>query len=322
MLAPAGSQFQMRDCWITRPKDRGVTSIGLGCQGFQFDRCNIISDEQSEAAPARTSVGLNVNANDAKIRDSRFQRLGTSMVLAGGGHLIVGNHWFQGDSVTDGPRVAGLVFTVPNVKSAVTGNYIDNAFIEMTNEHDATPDFDSQFSFGGLSMTGNVFTANDVAPWFSWIVVKPFGSGHFLQGLNVTGNVFKSINGNIERVERVDDSIAGLDYSRTRNVVFAGNTFNGIDQNTINPVTLQFDQPGPEIAWQLDVSGYLPFGGWSREVTGVVTEGAMLNATSGEVFAMPYVTTNDGPSNNLVRLTWPEPVSGRVHVTARVDRPI
>ena len=26
--------------------------------------------------------------------------------------------------------------------------------------------------------------------------------------------------------------------------------------------------------------------------------------------------------NNLVRLTWPEPVFGRLHVTARVDRPI
>ena len=244
------------------------------------------------------------------------------MVLAGSGHLITGSHWFQGDTVTDGPKVAGLVFTVPNVKSVVTGNYIDNCFVEMTNEHDATPDFDSQFSFGGLTLTGNVFTANDVAPWFSFLVVKPHGNGHFLQGLSVVSNVFKAINGDIDRVERVDTSIATLDFSRMRNVTFEANAFNGIGQNTINPVTLEFNQPGAEVNWQLDVSGYLPFGGWSREVTSVVAEGPIQNSGAEPVWAMPYVTTNDGPSNNLVRLTWPEAVSGRVHVTARVDRPI
>ena len=57
-----------------------------------------------------------------------------------------------GDNVTDGPRVAGLFFTYPNVKSVVTGNYIDNSFIEWTNEHDAAPDFSSEFSFGGLTI--------------------------------------------------------------------------------------------------------------------------------------------------------------------------
>lgn len=322
LLAPSGSIFHIRDCWITRPKDRGVTSHGTGCQDLQIDRCQVISNEQPMPATARTSVALNVNANDAKIRDSRFQRMGTTMVLKGNGHLIVGNHWFQGDEVTDGPRVAGLVFTETNVKSVVTGNYIDNCFIEWTNEHDATPDFGVEFSFGGLSVTGNIFTANDVAPWFSWIVVKPFGSGHFLQGLSVTGNTFKSINGTIDRVERVDASIGGLDFSRTRNVVFSGNTFNGIMQNTINPVTLEFNQATAAVNWVCDVSSYLPFGGWSREVTALVAENPIITGDGGPVFAMPYITTRDGPANNRVRLTWPEPARGRVHITARVDRPI
>ena len=322
LLAPAGELFHLRDCWFTKPSDRGVTSIGLGCQDFQMDRCHFISNEQALPATDRTSIGFNVNANDAKIRDNRFQRMGTTMVLHGNGNLIVGNHWFQGDNVTDGPRVAGLVLTETNVKSVITGNYIDNSFIEWTNEHDATPDFLSEFSFGGLTITGNIFTCNDVAPWFSWLVVKPFGSDHFLQGLSVSGNTFKSLNGTIDRIDRVDTSIAPLDPSRARNVTFSGNTFNSVDQPTINPVTLEFDQTGASTNWVLDVSGYLPFGGWSREVTGIVTEGAIRNAALSAVFAMPYVTTNDGAENNLVRLTWPEPVSGRVHVTARTDKPV
>ena len=322
MLAPAGELFHIRDSWITKPKNRGISSIGRGCQDLQIDRCQFISNEQALDATDRESVGFNVNANDAKIRDSRFQRMGTTMVLSGNGHLLTGNHWFQGDNVVDGPRVAGLVLTETNVKTVLTGNYIDNCFIEWTNEHDEMPDFGTELSFGGLTITGNVFTCNDVAAWFSWLVIKPYGAGHFIQGLSVIGNSFKSLNGNIDRIERLDASIAGLDFSRTRNVTFSGNTFNGVTQNTINPVTLEFNQPGVATNWQLDVSGYLPFGGWSREVTGIVTEGPVENAAQVVVWAQPYVTTNDGPGNNLVRLTWPEPVMGRVHVTARVDRPI
>lgn len=322
LMAPSGALFHLRDCWITKPKDRGVTSHGTGCQDLQIDRCQIISNEQSVPATARSSIGLNVNANDAKIRDSRFQRLGTTMVLFGNGHLIVGNHWFQGDEVTDGPRVAGLVLTDTNVKTVLTGNYIDNSFIEWTNEHDPEPSYSNEFSFGGLTITGNIFTCNDVAPWFSWLVLKPFGAGHYIQGLSVTGNTFKSLNGQIDRIERLDSSIAGLDFSRTRNLVFAGNTFNGVTQNTINPVTLEFNQASAAVNWVLDVAAYLPFGGWSREVTAVVSEGPITNAAGEGVFAMPYVTTLDGAGKNLVRLTWPEATKGRVHVTARVDRPI
>ncbi len=322
LLAPSGETFHLKDSFITKPKDRGVTSHGVGCQDLQIDRCHFTSDEQSLPATARVSLGFNVNANDAKIRDNRFQRLGTTMVLDGNGHLIVGNHWFQGDNVTDGPRVAGLVFTYPNVKSVVTGNYIDNSFIEWTNEHDAAPDFSSEFSFGGLTVTGNIFTVNDAANWFSWIVIKPYGSGHFLQGLSVTGNTFKSLNGTTDRIERVDDSIADLVYGSVRNVVFDGNTFNGIGQVTQNPVTIQFDQASEAADWQIDVGGWLPFGGKAREVTSLVTEGAITNAGSATSFALPFVTTETGVDQNEVTLTWPEPVKGRVHVTARVDKPV
>ena len=160
-----------------------------------------------------------------------------------------------------------MIFTYPNIKTVITGNYIDNCFIEWTNEHDADPDFGVEFSFGGLSVTGNIFTANDVASWFKWIVIKPYGTGHFIQGLSVVGNTFKSINGNVDRVETVDTSFADMDFGRMRNVLFEGNSFNGIDQLTINPVTLEFIQNSDAVNWTLDSSAYLPFGGWSRNVT-------------------------------------------------------
>lgn len=322
LLAPAGETFHLKDCFITKPKDRGVTSHGLGCQDLQIDRCHFVSDEQAVDASARVSLGFNVNANDAKIRDNRFQRFGTTMVLHGNGHLIVGNHWFQGDSVTDGPRTAGLVFTEPNVKSVVTGNYIDNSFIEWNNEHDAAPDFSSEFSFGGLTITGNIFTVNDAASWFSWIVIKPYGVGHFIQGLSVSGNAFKSLNGTTDRVERVDNTFADLVSGSFRNILFDGNTFNGIGQVTQNPATLQFDQASDAATWTIDAGASLPFGGKAREVVALVTEGAIQDAASATVFAMPFVITEVGAGQDQVSLTWPVPVRGRVHVTVRVDKPI
>ncbi|KAF0675294.1 glycosyl hydrolase family 28-related protein [Profundibacterium mesophilum] len=321
LLAPSGETFHIRDCFVTKPRDRGVTSHGTGCQDLQIDRCHFISAEQSAAATDRSSIGFNVNANDAKIRDSRFQRLGTTMVLAGNGHLIVGNHWFQGDNVSDGPRTAGLVLTETNVKSVVTGNYLDNSFLEWTNEHDAAPDFSNEFSFGGLSLTGNIFTANDVAAHFSWIVIKPFGSGHFLHGLSVTGNCFKAINGAIERVEKVDDSIAELDFSKSRLVTFSANTFNGVSQETVNPVSLEFEQPDNAVNWTLDPGPWLPFGGWSRTVAGLVPEGVIRTSSNAAVHAFPSILPLDGPARSRVRLEWPVAVRGKVQLSVRMDRP-
>jgi hypothetical protein len=322
MLCPSGETFHVKDCFFTRPKDRGITSIGKGCQDLQIDRCHFASDEQPLPVTSRVSICFNVNANDSKIRDSRFQRFRHTGILHGNGHLIVGNHWFQGDEVTDGARLAGLVLTEPNMKSVITGNYLDNSFVEWTNEHDAEPDFSNEFSFGGLSFTGNIFTANDVATWFNWIVIKPYGPGHFIQGLNVSGNTFKSINGNIERVEGVDDSFAGLDFTRTRNVVFEGNTFNGVNQLTINPVTLKFTQSTEAKTWTLNVSDYLPFGGNARTVSSVVAEGPIINTSGSYVYHFPRVAPNAGANNNQVQLSFPEDVRGSVQVTARVDKPL
>ncbi len=321
MLAPLGETFQIRDCHITKPKHRGVTSIGNGCQDLMIDRCQFVSNEQSIAVTSRVSLAFNVNANDTKIRANRFQRFGGTGVFFGNGHLIVGNHLFQGDEVSNGPRLGGFIFTDPNVKSVITGNYIDNCSIEMTNEHSQEPNFTNGYSFGGLTITGNIFTTNDVADWFSWIIVKPYGSGQFIQGLSVIGNTFKSLNGRVTRVERVDESFATLDMSRCRNVTFTGNTFNGVDAPAINPVTLTFTENTDASTWTLNYATYLPFGGWARTVDAVVTENVVRNAADDAVFAFPSVVPNAGTDKNYVQLKWPEPVHGTVTVTARCDNP-
>lgn len=321
LMAPEGETFHLRDCSMSKHAERGVSSHGRGCQDLQIDRCLFTSDEQSLNAPQRVSVGFNVNANDAKIRDSRFQRLGTTMVLDGSGHIIVGNHWFQGDNTSDGPLTAGLVFTQTNSKTIITGNYIDNCHIEFSNQHEPFPDFKDQFSFGGVTITGNIFNALNAADWFTFLVVKPFGTGHFVHGLSVIGNTFRSINGSLNRIDRVDDSIAPLDKSRHRMIEFSGNTFHNIQQETINPVTLEFNQSSTAQTWTLDPSAWLPFEGWTRTVPAVTSASWIEDNNGKNVFESPIVNTLEGNNKDRVKLRWSKAVSGTIQLTVRCDKP-
>jgi hypothetical protein len=322
LLAPDGIVAQFRDCHFKSPADRGITSHGRGCQGLAIDRCFFVSKETSTGASERTTIAFNVNANDAKIRENRITYFLHAGIFCGSGNMIVGNHWFQGDTVSGSARTAGIVLSNINVKSVVTGNYIDNSFIEMTNEHDADPDFSNEYSFGGLTITGNIFTVSDVASWFSWIVVTPYGEDHFIQGLSVQGNTFKSLNGSIDRVEQVDTTFAELNNARMRNIVFSGNSFNGINSTSFNPVCLDFTQSSSSSNWTLDPSAYLPFEGWSRTVSSVVFDGALTDNSGDIISTMPYVTTAYGTDANQVRLSFPQATQGTVQLTVRMDNPI
>lgn len=321
MLAPSGLVFHLRDSHITRPKNRGITSIGTGCQGMMIDRCNFQSDESGMRSQDRISVAFNANANDVKVRDSRAIHFRHFGLLAGNGNLIVGNHWFQGDNEVDGLRLAGLIIAGTDVKTTITGNYIDNSSIEWTNEYESDPSFGNQFSFGGLTIAGNTFTASDVAPWFAFIVVKPYGAGHFLQGLNLSGNVFKSISGSIDRIDKVDTTFAMLQYNRMRNVTVEANSFTSVTQPIANPVYLQHDQATTATVWTVNPGPYLPFGGWARNVESIVAEGKIIGPANEYRTDMPYVEVEQGASKQNVTVNWAAASKGRIQIRVRMDNP-
>lgn len=320
MLAPSGEVFQMRDCWVNKPRDRVITSIGRACQDMTIDNCQFLSNEMAVRAQDRTSIAININANDVKIRDSRFVRFGHFLVANGSGHLIVGNHWFQGDNETNGVRVAGVVFTQTNIQSAITGNYIDNSHIEWTNEYDPNPNYAGAYSFGGLTMTGNTMVVINAAPWFKWISIKPYGSGHFIHGLTIQSNVFKSLNGAIDRIDHVDTTFADLDYSRMRNILVEGNMFNAINQPIANPLIVEHTQSTPATVWPVRPVG-LPFDGRARKVESLVAEGAITNATSQRVTEMPFVQIEQGSDQRELRVNYSQAAKGKLIMRVRMDSP-
>jgi len=321
LLPPDGLTFRINDCAIAKPSGRCITSIGTGCQGMMVDNCRLSSGESGIAVQNRTTLAMNCNANDVKLRNNRVSQFQRFAVLGGSGNLIVGNHWFMGDDEVDGVRVAGLVFALSNSKSVVTGNYVDNNFIELTNEYETEPNYTSSFSFGGLTITGNIFTVNDVGQEFSFIVVKPFGAGHYLSGLSVTGNVFRALNGAITRVDKLDDSIAGLNYSRTVNVVFDNNTFNLIENPTQTPASIAFEQNSDALTWVISGAPYMPFGGRLRVMEAFVQRSEILSGSE-RVSSVPWAQTQQGTNKDEVHLHWDQPCRGEVQVRVRCDNPL
>ncbi len=322
MIPKDGNLFRLRNSYVVRPKDRCVTSIGIGCQGLQLDGNQFMSNEQSARAQDRTSIVFNVNKNDTKIRGNQAVKFGHFGIMHGSTHLINENHWYQGDTESNGIRQAGIVLTAVNMVCAITGNYIDNSFIELTNEHDADPNLGVAFTFGGVTISGNNFICINCAPWFNWIVVTPYGSGHSLQGFHVRNNVFRALNGAITRVDHVDTTHADLNYGAFRNVTFEGNTYNNVVEQTQSPVTLTHNQNSDQQNWTIDFAPFLPFKGEARTATSLIADGMIRSGASTRISGMPYINKQIGPNKSQIQVNWPTACRGKILVTARVDNPV
>ncbi|MCA0930019.1 glycoside hydrolase family 55 protein [Ruegeria profundi] len=318
-LAPSGSTFALANCFISRPKDRGITSIGTGCQGMLIDTCQFLSTEESFNVSDRKSIALNATANDVKLRHNRAVRFLHFAVLGGTNNMILGNHFFQGDSIPQGVRSPGLIMIGTYNSSTISGNYIDNCFIQWTNERDADPVYRAGFSFSSVAITDNIFYSSEVAPWFSYITIRPHGAGHFLNGVVVTGNKFRSTSGSINRVDQVDTSFASLNSYAHRNVMFENNTFHGVDQKVANPLRVTYSQGSASQAWSIQTVGELPFGGYARSCDAVTALGPLKNVFGLTTYATPYVELEQGASRDAINLRWPEAVSGEVSTLIRME---
>ncbi|PVA12101.1 hypothetical protein DC366_02885 [Pelagivirga sediminicola] len=321
MLPRAGTGFHFRDCFFTAPKDRGISSLAVGDQGMIVDRCQFLSNEGSLKVEDRKTIALNANANDVKLRDNRIVRFRHFALLGGSSNIVSGNHWFQGDNSNAGTRSAGLILTRTNCRTTISANYIDNCFVEWSNEHDSAPGYSSEFSFSALNLVDNVFLAGNVAPWFTFLVVKPHGAGHYLNGMNVSGNSFRIIDNPIDRIERIDTSFADLDYNRIKNIAFSDNTFGNIYNPVSSPLLLEYEQVTPQATWTIDPAASLPFGAYAQTVTSVLPAGPLRDGSNAVTYVAPYYEAKQGPDRNQIRLQFGQPVKGTVTVVVRIDDP-
>lgn len=322
LLPNVGIWWIIRNCWFTYTGLRAITSPGVACQGISIDQCEFVASDDDELVQNRQTVAFNVNQNDAKIRHNRCINFKHFGILAGGGNLILGNHFWQLDTEDPGERTAGLILTNTRSKTAITGNYVDSQFIEITNEHNPDAVNSSGLAFGRLSIVGNIFTSTQVAAWFEFIVFTPIGSNHSLSDFNVIGNTFQLFGGSvIDRVDGVDTSLGSFDYAQTKSLVWEGNGYRNVRTATASPLLTAIDQSAANARWVSEALTALPLGCAALGVDGVTAHGAVRDSDGSPVFDAPYVETRQGGSENQVFVNWSQPVTGRVEFKVRADGP-
>ncbi len=321
LLPYTGFEWHIHTCWFLKPLDRGITSYNRGCYGIAIYNNEFYSNEYDALAQNRTTIAFNTNFNDIKVRDNQAIRFKHFGVVAGGGHIFTGNHCWQGDSAPAGDRTAGILFTSRNPSSVITGNYIDNCFIDVSNEHAKYTNVGSgTVPFGSLSITGNIFIVTDVPTWFTFIRLSPYGSGHHIDGISVVGNTFKEItNSPITRVETVVTSNGNFNHSLTKNIVFQGNSFNGVNQRTENPAYVDVTQSAATTTWSYTHATKVPFGGQVRGVESWSAIGPIRDGANVVKFESPYFLLAQGASGNIVNVTWPAARKGRLQMKLRSD---
>jgi hypothetical protein len=319
LLAQGGESFGMSNCVISRPRDRGVTSIGGGCLGMLADRCTFRSDEADLPVADRRTVALNINSDHIKLRDCKASGFLHFAILGGQNNIVLGNHVTQGDDVNNGLRSAGIVLTDQRSFASITGNQIEDCFVEWSNERDADVVNGPGKAFRSLTMTDNLFLSGSVADWFSFFVVKPIGPGHFLHGLTVTGNKFRSTQGAIDRVERIDTSLGDINYDRFSLIDFNANSFRGVSHEIANPLRVQHDENSTSPVWVVSGNGHLPFDAEVLNVDAIVARGPVIDEGGATVHAMPYAVPGQGATRKEVHLYWGQPVQGTAIVTMRID---
>ena len=83
-------------------------------------------------------------------------------------------------------------------------------------------------------MITNAFLCGDTADWFSYIVIKPYGTRHSIFGIDITGKTFWAVNG---KIGRVDTSFSDVVYSKLNNIRIEGKSFHNIKTYVANPAT-------------------------------------------------------------------------------------
>lgn len=319
LLPKGGRLFTFHGCRFNKPKERIITSYAEGCQGMVLTDCMFLSDESGTKASERTSIAVNANKNDIKVKNCWSQHFRHFLVLSGQNNTITGNHFFQGDAIAVGSRTAGIVLASTNTMSTISNNYIDNSFIEWTNEHDAGGDFTSGYGFSALSMTGNVCLCSEVYDWFTFLTIKPYGNNHILSDLTVSDNLFRAVGQRIDRVERVDTSFADLKHSSTNNIHFLRNTFNAVTTETHNPLVVKHTQNSHSTKWVVPTGGQLPFGGEALRILNYAARGPLRTSSNKNIFEMPHAYPQKGTDNSSVELVFGNAVNGTLSVTIASD---
>ncbi len=316
MLPHIGISNRIIGCWFRQPKDRAICSHHEGCFCVTIRGCYFNSCEEGLSAKDRQSIAISLRRNDGKIIDCLASFFLHFCFLDQSGYIITGNHFYQGNFTKTPDRTAGIVICYKNGNSCIVGNYVDNAHIEISNEQEYYYKNWNKSLFGGVTITGNYFCALNVDKNYHWIVLRPYGNGHHIDGLEVCDNTFYTdVDQSIDRVEAVYNSNGSFNFDKTRNLRFDNNGYNGIVNETHSPVLREVKKGSATSTWTQSFSDVLPFGAKVLRVESVVP---MSDLSRREV---PLAAVKKGSRDQGIELSFASATKGSLMVKVGADLP-
>ena len=319
MMPEDGFNWRIHNTRFQRAKNRGLTNCGNGCFAMWVDNCDFGSAEGHLPANARSTVAMNFNSNDVRVRHCRGSRFKHFAVFAGGNVMFHSNHFFQGGGGSTS-RTAGVIFGDGIVNSSVTGNYVDNCWIEMTNEY--KENLSGNRILGGIVIDSNVFLSVGGLNDFSFIRMRPHTTDGKIRNIAITDNTFRASGGSIDRVEDVVSDQGAMDPLDYTDIKMTGNVFNGVINRAANPIRVEFQKSSstPSSTWTAPGGAKLAFDGVARSADAILPIGAIKNSGGSEVHIQPHITPLQGADDQSINVNWGSAVSGKIAITMRCDK--
>ena len=292
IMAFDGIDTVMNRVRFTNIKGRGVVDYWRGSGGLSFD----LNDMTFAAATNADAVGIISTSNDVKVRSNRITTCKHHMIYHGGGVLVSGNHWWGGDN-------AGCIFTGREYKSTIIGNYIDNNWVELSDEG---ANLDNSKFLGLINITGNHWTSNN-APSAAWRFIKlaPHVADRPIAEISVTSNTFKDFaNGSVPfRIDGVITTDGSIDADVRTRVFFVANGFKGIGNITADPQTVIVVTDEADIdltdTHDADFDNRLPFEGHCNTVLSTCIRNP-TGAADATVFPVHFVRAKGDIGSNFI----------------------
>ena len=317
LLSLQGTGMKLLNCEFKSPRDRGICSYAFGCNGLTVEGCTFDGGEYGVAVQDRKTIGITTHKSDMKIRNNRAMYYRHFAVMSSTGHIISGNHIFQGSGNAQSNELSAIfVGTTGFFQSTFVGNYFDNGSIELSKEHEHRAIFNGNSFFGPVTFTGNTFLlTKDCPESFNFIRLKPLGSGNRILNFSVTNNSFVDTAGEkIYAVEGIDETLGSMNHAQDKNVVFAGNAYHSIQKESASPCYVVASRTSAATTWTEDLTDKLPFNCFAQEVTGVALYNGITTSTP------PKVQTLQGNNSKQIKLNFSEATKGSVGFTVHAGR--
>jgi len=331
-----GSTQSFTNCTFANVYKRGVIFWSSGGSNCQIDCCQAFPDlDDRQADPVdKQSVFFSIPTNDPKFRGNYFWQFGNTLVLHGSGNVIVGNHFWQatgaGSDAEPGKntRRPSIILTSGHNKTNITGNYIDNSWIEMTNENTTNLAWPIG---GGVTISGNQFTSVSREPTNAFVVLSPYTTNALVSRISVVGNVFKNVYGGGEQGSIVPYNAAdgviiptgsggSLDLTSFREITWHGNSYSNIVKRTQSEAILKKTiAVGSEATTvTFDFSNVLPWGGIPQRYVSVGVNNPLDAAAAPTPVSACFAATAGSTS---VPVVLSSAVSGDVYATVDCNTP-